>query len=321
MKGGGSSARVALPRRVCLKAIAAAALGIAATAHGATPAAGMRPPRRIIVLNWDLTEMLLSLGVTPVGVPAPAWYVSSVVVPPLPAGVVDIGLLFQPNYDLLYELRPDLIVITPAHASVQASFERIAPTLMLGAYTTAPQPYRAMRDEAMTLARRLGVVARAEALLNETADVLTQSRAALDAAAPAGGYRSVYVAQIVDDRHLRVFGAGSMFDGILRTLGLRNAAVAASARVGSGFVAGQNAHAIVELDRLATVPDACVLWVGSSVSDDMTALQLNPVWRQLPFSQPGRTAALPVISATGALISVQRFARAVVSAMPGLHVI
>jgi iron complex transport system substrate-binding protein len=321
MSGGASPTRVALPRRVCLKAIAAAAFGLTAAAQGATPPAAMKAPRRIIVLNWDLTEMLLSLGVSPVGVPAPAWYVSSVVVPPLPAGVVDIGLLFQPNYDLLYELRPDLMVITPAHASVQASFERIAPTLTLGAYTTAPQPYRAMRDEAMTLARRLGVTTRAEALLNETAGVLTQSRAALDAAVPAGGYRPVYVAQIVDDRHLRVFGAGSMFDEILRTLGLRNAAVTASERTGSGFLAGQNARAIVELDRLATVPDACVLWVGSSVNDDMSTLQLNPVWRQLPFSQPGRTATLPVISATGALISVQRFARAVVSAMPGIHVI
>ncbi len=73
--------------------------------------------------------MLLSLGVAPVGLPAPAWYTSGIVELPLPSGVVDVGLLFQPNYDLLYELRPDLIVVTPTHASVRALFE--PPTLTL----------------------------------------------------------------------------------------------------------------------------------------------------------------------------------------------
>ncbi|MFM0317514.1 ABC transporter substrate-binding protein [Paraburkholderia nemoris] len=320
MSVDGLIAPVSEKRRLSLRALAAAALGMTAAAHGATLDAASRAPRRIIVLNWDLTEMLLSLGVAPVGVPAPAWYVSSVVEPPLPRGVVDVGLLFQPNYDLLYELRPDLMVITPAHASVRASFERIATTLTLGAYTMDPQPYRAMRGEAMTLARHLGVEAKAEALLNATSGVLAQSRAALDAATPTGGYPAVYVAQLVDDRHLRVFGTGSMFDEILQTLGIRNAAVTALGRGSNGSGMSGSAY-IVELDRLAAAPDARILWVGSGAPGNMAGLQRNPVWRQLPFSQAGRTATLPVISATGALISVQRFARAVANAMQSSHAI
>jgi ferric hydroxamate transport system substrate-binding protein len=320
MNVDGLIASVSEKRRLCLRAAAATALGLSAAAQGAVRDTAGFAPRRIIVLNWDLTEMLLSLGVAPVGVPAPAWYVSSVVEPPLPRGVVDVGLLFQPNYDVLYELRPDLIVITPAHASVRASFERIAPTLTLGAYRIASQPYRAMRAEAVTLARRLGVEARAQALLNATTRLLAQSRAALDAATPTSGYPAVYVAQLVDDRHLRVFGTGSMFDEILQTLGLRNAAVTAPEHRHNGSGLGGSAY-IVELDRLAAAPDARILWVDSGAPGAMASLQRNPVWRQLPFSQPGRTATLPVISATGALISVQRFARAVANAMQSRHVI
>ncbi|SIO40562.1 iron complex transport system substrate-binding protein [Burkholderia sp. GAS332] len=320
MSVDGLIAPVSEKRRLYLRAAAAAALGMTAAAHAAAPDAASRAPRRIIVLNWDLTEMLLSLGVAPVGVPAPAWYVSSVVEPPLPRRVVDVGLLFQPNYDALYELRPDLIVITPAHASVKASFERIAPTLTLGAYVMDPQPYRAMRAEAMTLARRLGVEAKADALLNATSRLLAQSRAALDAATPTGGYPDVYVAQLVDDRHLRVFGTGSMFNEILQTLGLGNAALTALERGRNGSGMGGSAY-IVELDRLAAAPDARILWVDSGAPGDMVGLQRNPVWRQLPFSQAGRAATLPVISPTGALISVQRFARAVANAMQSSHVI
>lgn len=302
-------------RRLCLRALAATALGATAAAHGALPDAAARAPRRLIVLNWALTEMVLSLGVTPIGVPAPTWYTSSVVAPPLPDGVVDVGLLFQPNYDLLYELRPDLMVITPAHASVKASFARIAPTLTLGAYMTDPQPYRAMRVELSTLARRLGLEARAQSLMDETDGVLARSRAALDAALPKGGYARVCVAEAIDDRHLRIFGGASMFGEVLRTLGIRNAATASADGARGALVSGGAASSIVELERLVAVPDAHILWVGASEDGTAAGLQRNPVWRQLPFAQPGRSAILPVVSPNGALISVQRFTRAVVDAL------
>ncbi|WP_063771793.1 ABC transporter substrate-binding protein [Burkholderia sp. 9120] len=303
-------------RRLCLRALAATALGATVAAHGATPQAAARVPRRLVVLNWDLTEMVLSLGVAPIGVPAPSWYTSSVVAPPLPAGVVDVGLLFQPNYDLLYELRPDLMVITPAHASVKGSFERIAPTLTLGAYMTDPQPYQAMRAELSILARRLGLEARAQSLMDETDRVLARSRAALDAALPTGGYAQVYVAQAIDDRHLRIFGGASMFGDVLRRLGIRNAATASADGARDALVAGGAASSIVELERLIVAPDAHLLWVGAGEDGTAAGLQRNPVWRQLPFAQPGRSAILPVISPSGALISVQRFTRAVVDALP-----
>ena len=112
-----------------------------------------------------------------------------------------------------------------------------------------------------------------------------------------------------------------MFNEILQTLGLRNAALTAlehGRSNGSGM--GGSAY-IVELDRLAAAPDGRILWIDSGAPGDMVGLQRNPVWRQLPFSQAGRTATLPVISPTGALISVQRFARAVANAMQSSHAI
>ncbi|RKF38440.1 hypothetical protein BCY88_07050 [Paraburkholderia fungorum] len=304
------------------------AAGFGAAAHAATAAAtaavtattaaknqtAAEAPSRIVVLSWPLTEMLLSLGVAPVGLPAPVWYTSSIVEPPLPAGIVDVGLLFQPNYDLLYALRPDLMLITPAHASVRASFERIAPTLTLGAYMTDPQPYRAMRGEVLTLGQRLGRTAQAEALLTRTEAAIAQARASL-----AGAHAPLCVAQIVDDRHLRVYGAGSMFDEILQSLGLRNAAAEQTAGTRSPLISSGTGASVVELERLAQIPDANLLWIDGGAHGAFAGLQRNPVWRQLPFAQPGRAATLPVISAQGALVSVQRFARAVAHALPSME--
>jgi ferric hydroxamate transport system substrate-binding protein len=284
-------------------------LGAAACAQVASvPTAHAADAPRVIVLSWDLAEMLLSLGIAPVGLPAPAWYRSGIVEPALPQGVVDIGLLFQPNYDLIYELRPDLIVVTPQHASVRASFERIAPTLTLGAYMSAAQPYRAMRGEASTLAARVGRTEQAEALLSQTDAAIGEARKTL-----AGAHAPVCVAEPVDDRHLRLYGAGSLFDEMLGMLGLVNAATR-----DAGVT---NRVSIVEMERLVRMRDANLLWIGR---DNAALLQRNPVWRQLPFAQPGHSAVLPMISSTGALVSVQRFVRAVARAVPALssrHVI
>jgi ferric hydroxamate transport system substrate-binding protein len=294
-----------MKRRAFIRSTCAAGLlPLATLAHASgTP--------RVIPLSWDLAEMLLSLGVTPVGLPAPGWYRSGIVEPPLPARVVDIGLLFQPNYDLLYELRPDLIVATPAHASVLASFQRIAPTITLGAYMSDARPYRAMRGEAMTLARRIGRTADADALLKQTDAAIETSRAALSGQhaqnAQHAQYAPVCIAEPVDDRHLRLYGPGSMFDELLGMLGLVNAA-ARDTLVKSDT-------SIVAMDTLARMPDANLLWIGRN---NASMVQGNAVWRQLPFSQPSRTATLPMISSTGALVSVQRFARAVAHTVPSL---
>ena len=272
-------------------------------------------PKRIVVLNWGLTEMLLSLGVTPVGVPAPAWYVSGFVEPPLPPSVVDIGLLFQPNYDLLYELKPELILITPAHASVRASFERIAPTMTLGSYAYLPHPYTAMCGEFMTLARRLGLSTPGQSLLDATNALIERTRALLAASAPAGGYRDVCLAELVDDRHLRVFGSGSQFDDIVRALGLRNAAAADSTREGHALITSRAGNSVIELDALAPIAHAKMLWVGTGAHDDIARLSRNPVWQRLPMSRPGNATELPVIASTGALVSMQRLTLAIAGTM------
>jgi ferric hydroxamate transport system substrate-binding protein len=285
-------------RRAFLGALCAAALSARAAFAATSP--------RVIPLSWDLAEMLLSLGITPVGLPAPAWYRSGIVEPPLPGGVVDIGLLFQPNYDLLYELRPDLIIATPAHASVRASFERIAPTMTLGAYMSDAKPYRAMRGEAVVLGRRIGRETEAERLISQTDEIVERAKF-------SGKYAPVCIAEPVDERHLRLYGSGSMFDELLGLLGLVNAATR------DGLV--KDAMSIVDMESLARMPDANLLWIGR---DNAAALNSNPVWQQLPFSQPARAATLPMISSTGALVSVQRFARALAQTVPsmaGSHVI
>ncbi|MBN3811090.1 iron-siderophore ABC transporter substrate-binding protein, partial [Paraburkholderia sp. Ac-20347] len=111
-----------MQRRQWLAAAAAAGLACALGPRAVRAAAdvagagGTSVPKRVVVMDFGLTEMLLTLGVTPLATSVPDWYRRTNVAPPLPAGVIDIGLLYQPNFELLEQLRPDLLLLTPAHA-------------------------------------------------------------------------------------------------------------------------------------------------------------------------------------------------------------
>lgn len=307
----------ALGMRGAGAAVAATAAGGAASASraagGATTSAAT-VPHRIVVMSWELGEMLLSLGVVPVGMSLPDWYRETIIDPPLPPGVADLGLLYQPNFEVLLALAPDLIVITPGHAPAKPWFERIAPTLTLGMYRRAPDPYLALCDETSTLATRLARPDRATALIDEAARTIGAVRASL-AAQPARRARPVLVAELVDDRHLRVYGRGSLFDEMLGRIGVANAANAAHPRDGHRPWPTEGGYALVPLQRLVDARDASLLLVGPVAPALRDGLESNAIWQAVPAVRDRRVTTLPVIAAYGGLVSMQRFVRAVDAAL------
>ncbi|MFT4065909.1 ABC transporter substrate-binding protein [Paraburkholderia sp.] len=282
-------------------------LALAATQPPAAPDA----PRRVVTMNWELTETLLALGVVPVGTSLPDWYRATIVEPPLPPGVADIGLLYQPNFDVLRMLDPDLFVITIDHAPAKPALERLAPTITLGAYMSSPTPLQSLRDETVELAARLQRPARAAALLAEADRTIDAVRARI-AARPVLTGAPVIVADLVDDRHLRVYARGSLFDEMLTKLGVVNAAHPPS---GTGAWATQAGAALVPLQRIAEVQQASLLLVGPVAAPALAGLERNEIWHALPAVRAGRVARLPVIAPYGGLVSMQRFAHAVHDAL------
>jgi len=255
-------------------------------------------PRRIVSLSWELTETLLALGHTPIAMALPDWYRRTIVEPPLAQGVVNVGLLYQPNFDVLRDLKPDLLILTPGHSNLKPALERLCPTLTLGGYMDSPQPYPALLDDTRTLARALGESARAEALIDEARRRFQVPLAPRLTALPT------IVADAVDGHFLRVYGQGSLFDAVMQSLGVSNGAQAA------GWSSNRAGNALVPLQRLASAPLANLLLVGPVTADVRAALQASPVWQALPCVRQHRVAELPVIAPYGGLVSLQRFARA-----------
>lgn len=90
---------------------------------------------RIAALSWEVTEHVLQLGITPVAVADAADYRTWVVNPTLPETVPNAGTRGEPNLELLAQLRPDLILITPLLADIRDKLERIAPVAIYENFT------------------------------------------------------------------------------------------------------------------------------------------------------------------------------------------
>lgn len=264
--------------------------------------------RRVVVLDWDLTEIVLSLGLVPAGVARPLWYTRLNSVPPLPAQVVDTGLLFQPNFEVLHQLRPDLIIITAWHTMLRPQLEKIAPTLSVTIFQSGVDPLPSLRKQTLRLGAALGRPAQANALLARMDSTLAACARRLANAPDAG--TSLFFIRPLDGRHVTVYGTRSLFGGVAGKLGLRNA-----------WQGGTDLQGMAETDlaELATVPDARAVLNGALLPDVASDLAHSPLWRGLPFVAGRRLASTPAIAPTGGPTSMIRFAEALTDALTEAH--
>lgn len=299
-QGEGAISRPAATRRRILSGLLAAGLvGIAPGAEGAEPFEG-----RLAVLDWGLAATVLALGLVPVGVPAVKYYDRNVVTPAMPAGVTDVGLLFTPNFELLYRLRPGRILITPELESARAPLGRIAPVASVSLRERAGVSLDTAGRATRSLADLLGVPSAGEALVAHAVTVLHRARGQL-AALPD---RRIVPVSFVDDRHVAIFGRGSLYDEALRRLGLVN---------GWEPPAGPGGRIILGLENLGGIADARLLVVRAGGRGAPRGEAAGRFWQALPFVRQRRVAEIEPVYEAGGLPSLIRFAELAAAALTG----
>ncbi|WP_070966578.1 siderophore ABC transporter substrate-binding protein [Vibrio sonorensis] len=87
-----------------------------------------KTPTRIVVLGMDSLDVLDRLGIEPIGVvksPMPAYlskYQDSKYTP--------VGSLFEPDFEAIYNLKPDLIIVSNRSSTSFEELEKIAPSVL-----------------------------------------------------------------------------------------------------------------------------------------------------------------------------------------------
>ena len=261
-----------------------------------------RDTPRLAAIDWAMLESALAIGAVPVAACELVRFRADAMEPEVPANVTDLGLRGSPNFELLQLTRPTLILSSPWYARIQPRLSAIAPVMSRAVYGEGAAPWpRAIR--AMTdLAERLN---RPEAALHAESRAM-QTLEALRSRLALWQDRPVYVVQIGDARHVRAFGADSMFGNMLDLLGLENA------------WRGQTEFSFAAptpLERLAERPEARILAVSGIPAEAAPALRRSVLWNRLEPVAQGRFAALPGVNPFGALPAGLRFARLAVDAL------
>lgn len=263
-------------------------------AQAETSPSASAPLPRIATVDWTIAETLLALGVTPLAVGDAGPYQAWVGEPRLPAGVVDIGLRTQPNRELLAELKPDRILISPLAAPLAPPLSRIAPVSTIALYDGQTDLWQRLHEVTLTLARIVGKTAEGERLLAGLDRDLASMQAGLPADLPP-----LLVVQFIDERHVRVFGRHSLFDAVMTRLGLRN-----------GWQEQTNdwGFSVVSIEQFMTLPTARLVVVDPIPVGVSERLQEPGLWQHLPLVRQAPVLHLPAVWSFGGVLAARRFA-------------
>lgn len=289
--------------RLTRRGLLAAAASCAVLAPGHPQAGGA--PTRIVSLDYGLAETLLALGVTPIAIAEADQWATWVIEPAMPPGVVNLGAALEANLELLHALKPELILTTPYLARIGPMLERLARTESFAIYSPEPgTPYARSLTATRRLGGMIGRESQAQALIDASAARMAATRAAL--ASHAG--TPVFVVSFMDTRHVRVYGAKSLFDDVMTLCGLTNA--------WRGEV-NYWGFATVGIEQLARAPEARLIYVEPIAADVRAALARSPLWNSLGFVRAGRVHAMPPALMFGMLPSAMRFAGLLAQTLAG----
>ncbi|MBC8718860.1 iron-siderophore ABC transporter substrate-binding protein [Ochrobactrum sp. Marseille-Q0166] len=276
-----------ISRRKALGLLAALALPNVARAN---------PFPRIAAIDWAMLECLVALGVTPIAATELIRFREDAVEPQLPASVVDLGLRGSPNFELLYLLKPDLILSSPFYTRYEEAMKSIAPIMSLPFYVRGESPYEKALQAVTALGDKLELSARASGVIEAQAKFIAEAKQVLKPFAS----RPTYLINIGDARHFRAFGNDSMFGDVLERLGLPNAWTDRSRFT---FAAP------VPLENLAANPDARIIIISDIPVESRNSLRNSVIWQSLKPVRDGRVYMVDNISPYGGLTAGLRFAR------------
>jgi ABC-type Fe3+-hydroxamate transport system substrate-binding protein len=242
------------------------------------------PAEDVVVLEWQQTEDVLTLGVTPVGVADTEGYRTWVTGEELPDDVPDVGTRSEPNPDAVFNQDPDLVIVEDGIDLEK--LEKYDVPVLVTAGADAKDPIGQMKETFTLIAQALGKEDVAEDVLAEFDQHLADAKAAVAEAQPETtefAYVDAYV--MGSTVSIRPFGQGSLVGELGEELGLTN--------VWKGEVDKLYGLGQTDIEGLAAIGDAQLFYTGTDSESWLSEIEDNAVWKNAPFVEQGRIAAFP----------------------------
>jgi iron complex transport system substrate-binding protein len=272
------------------------------------------PASRVVGLEWGEVEMLVGLGVMPVGVADVKGYGTWVTAAKLDAGVKDVGTRGEPSVDSIVALRPDLVVMEAERGSTLVTqLEKYVPVLVTKGSDASGNLDR-MRADLNMIAEAVGRKDKATQLLADFDAALADGRKKIADAGAAGQFFAIADGwKEGSNVAIRMFGDGALVSQIGQRLGLRNAW---TGTVDEVWGLGQT-----DVEGLTALKDKDVrFFYNASDGTDVFAdgLAGNAIWKSLSFVRQGKLHRMPDgLWTFGGPLSGQQYAEQLVKAYTG----
>lgn len=256
----------------------------------------------IAALDSRIVETLLAMGLSPAAFTDPGsqyFSLSSL------SDSINLGLASQPNLELLSQISPQQIFISPNLAQISARLSGISSLTSLTPYSSATKTgaWHQLATFTQKLGKDIGDERSADRLIRETEHHLHTLRDSFPRNQPP-----LLIIRLMDHRHARVFGNGSMFQSALEQLELTNAWQGQSNHWGFTTV---SIDALIDIDARLVVLESP--YASSPVREQFSA---QGAWQHLRSLQRGDEIYLPAnFSHFGALPSARHFADLLVEAL------
>lgn len=248
------------------------------------------PATKVVSLEWNTTEDVISLGVQPVGVADIEGYRSWVTASPITGEPVDVGTRTEPSLESVAQAEPDLIlgIVGSVPESAMEQMEKIAPVVLLTG-ADAARPIELMTENFHTTAQLLGKQAEAATVLAELDAAVAAGKQTIADAGKAGTPFSLsYIYAEGNSFSLRMHGPGSQ-------------AVAWATRIGltpAWTEAGDEGWGLstLDLEGLTKLPAGTEFgyWGNADTEDPLADLADNKLWSSLDFVKNDRVHRMGV---------------------------
>lgn len=207
-------------------------------------------PQRVVVFDYSALDTLDQLGIPVIGVP-------QATLPPSlekyrAEDYANVGTLFEPDYELVNSLKPDLIIAGGRSAAVYPELSEIAPTIDV----TVDNANFVESFKAANL--MLGKIFGKEAEVEQRLTAIDESIASLRAAAEASGKAGLIL--LTTGGKVNAYGPGSRFGLIHDLLGVKPAtdadAISAATHgdaISFEFIQETNPDILFVIDRDASI--------------------------------------------------------------------
>jgi ABC-type Fe3+-hydroxamate transport system substrate-binding protein len=252
------------------------------------------PAERVVVLEWQQVEDVLTLGVKPVGVADVDGYNTWDTAEKLDAGTTDVGTRGEPNMDAVFSTNPDLVIVEAERgAPVIKQLEKYDVPVLVTQGADAADPIGNMKDTFTLIGKVLGKDEEAQGVLEEFDAHLAEGKQAV-ADAKLETTEFAYADAWLDGSNIaiRPFGQGSLIGELGEAIGLTNVW---KGEVDAAYGLGQT-----DVEGLTAVGDAQFFFTSTDALTDaagyapwMPALEKNPIWKNAGFVKADRVYPFP----------------------------